>query len=72
MWINLDEFNDLWNAIAWRFQKDASPSLFEKCPFYHAPLTEKLKDFVRGPMFGYIISAILMLNLVTVIIETTV
>ncbi|KAF9610927.1 hypothetical protein IFM89_025737 [Coptis chinensis] len=71
-YINLDEFNDLCNAIALRFQKEASPSLFEKCPsFYHAPLTEKLKDFVRGPVFGYIIAAILMLNLVTVIIEST-
>ncbi|XP_058101037.1 two pore calcium channel protein 1B [Magnolia sinica] len=70
--INLDEFTDLCNAIALRFQKGASPSWFEYCPsFYHSPLSEKLKAFVRSNTFGYIIAAILLLNLVAVIIETT-
>ncbi|XP_048327479.1 two pore calcium channel protein 1 isoform X2 [Ziziphus jujuba] len=70
--INLDEFNDLCNAIALRFHKEDTPSCFEKFPsWYHSPLSEKLKAFVRGPKFGYIISVILIVNFVAVIIETT-
>lgn len=70
--INLAEFYDLCNAIALRFQKEAAPSWFESCPgFYHAPLVEGFKSFVRGPKFEYIIAAFLILNLVAVIIETT-
>lgn len=70
--INVDEFYDLCNAIALRFRKEDSPSWLEKYPsFYHSPLSEKLKAFVRGPKFGYIVVVILLLNLVTVVIETT-
>ncbi|GLU06440.1 hypothetical protein SLE2022_234750 [Rubroshorea leprosula] len=70
--INLDEFNDLCNAIALRFQKEDSPSIFERFPsLYHSPHSEKLKSFVRSPKFGYLISFILIVNLVAVIIETT-
>lgn len=70
--INLDEFYDLCNAIALRFQKEASPSLFENYPwFYHAQSIEAFKNFVRGPKFGYIVAAILILNLVAVVVETT-
>ncbi|KAB1209932.1 Two pore calcium channel protein 1 [Morella rubra] len=70
--INLDEFADLCNAIARKFQKEDSPSCFEKCSsFYHSHFSEKLKGFVRSPKFGYIVSFILVLNLFAVIVETT-
>lgn len=70
--IDLAEFYDLCNAIALRFQKEPAPSWFEYCPaFYHAPWVEEIKAFVRGPKFEYIIAAFLVLNLVAVIIETT-
>ncbi|CAN6443653.1 unnamed protein product [Victoria cruziana] len=70
--INLDEFYDLCFAISLQFQKEASPSWFEKYPsFYHSASIEYLKGFVRSSKFGYIIFSILVLNLVTVIIETT-
>lgn len=70
--INLDEFADLTKAIALRFQKEDIPSLFEDCPaFYHSPASEMLKDFVRSAKFGYLVASILVLNLIAVIIETT-
>ncbi|CAM8989092.1 unnamed protein product [Rhodiola kirilowii] len=70
--INLDEFADLCNAISLRFQKEDTPSWFEKYPYiYDSPSSKKLKSFIRGPTFGYIIAFILLLNLVAVIIETT-
>lgn len=70
--INLDEFEDLCNAIALRFQKEDVPSYFEYLPsIYHSPFSEKLKEFVRSPKFGYLISSILVMNLLAVITETT-
>uniref|UniRef100_A0A2P2LHX0 Two pore calcium channel protein 1 n=1 Tax=Rhizophora mucronata TaxID=61149 RepID=A0A2P2LHX0_RHIMU len=70
--INLDEFADLCHAIALRFQKEDVPSCFEKCPsIYNSLFSKRLKTFVRDPKFGYMISFILMLNLIAVIIETT-
>ncbi|KAJ0986103.1 hypothetical protein J5N97_004459 [Dioscorea zingiberensis] len=70
--INLEEFTDLCNAIALRFQKEPSPSWFEGYPsFYHSPPCKKLKAFVQSPAFGYIVAFVLVLNLVAVIIETT-
>ncbi|KAJ6693267.1 hypothetical protein OIU85_004071 [Salix viminalis] len=70
--INLDEFEDLCNAIALRFQKEDVPSYFEYLPsIYHSLFSEKLKVFVRSPKFGYIISSILVMNLMAVMIETT-
>ncbi|XP_052302480.1 two pore calcium channel protein 1 isoform X3 [Populus trichocarpa] len=70
--INLDEFEDLCNAIALRFQKEDVPSYFEYLPsIYHSLFSEKLKEFVRSPKFGYIISSILVMNLLAVITETT-
>ncbi|KAJ4823100.1 Two pore calcium channel protein 1A [Turnera subulata] len=70
--INLDEFADLCNAIALRFQKEDVPSVFEYFhSAYHSEFSEKLKVFVRGPKFGYVVSFILIVNLVAVIIETT-
>ncbi|KDO51576.1 hypothetical protein CISIN_1g0045481mg, partial [Citrus sinensis] len=71
--INLDEFADLCNAIALRFQKEDVPSCFENLPsIYHSPFSEKLKAFIRSTKFGYMISIILIVNLVAVIVETTV
>lgn len=70
--INLDEFADLCNAIALRFQKEDVPSCFETLPsIYHSPFSEKLKAFIRSTKFGYMISIILIVNLVAVIVETT-
>lgn len=70
--INLDEFADLCTAIGLRFQKEDVPSIFEGCPsFYHSLASEKLRDFVRGATFEYIIVFVLLVNLVAVIIETT-
>ncbi|CAN0915041.1 Two pore calcium channel protein 1 [Linum grandiflorum] len=70
--INLDEFADLCHAIALRFHKEDVESYFEYfASVYHAPFSEQLKDFVKRPIFGYIISFILVVNLVAVIIETT-
>ncbi|KAH9744017.1 Two pore calcium channel protein 1 [Citrus sinensis] len=70
--INLDEFADLCNAIALRFQKEDVPSCFENLPsIYHSPFSEKLKAFIRSTKFGYMISIILIVNLVAVIVETT-
>ncbi|KAK4484451.1 hypothetical protein RD792_007034 [Penstemon davidsonii] len=70
--INLDEFADLSHAIGLRFQKEDSEPVFESCPtFYHSPASENLKNFVRGPKFGYVVMLILILNFVAVVIETT-
>ncbi|CAK7324001.1 unnamed protein product [Dovyalis caffra] len=69
--INSDEFEDLCNAIALRFQKEDVPSYFEYLPIYHSPFSETLREFIRSPKFGYIISFVLIVNLITVIIETT-
>lgn len=70
--INLDEFSDLCNAIALRFQKEESEPIFEKCPtIYHSSVSEKLKDFVRSPSFVYVVALVLIMNLVAVVIETT-
>lgn len=70
--INLEEFTDLCNAIALKFQKEATPSWFEKFPsFYHSLPCEKLKAFVRSPTFEYVVVFLLVLNLVAVVIETT-
>lgn len=49
------------------------PSWFENYPtFYRSPPCEKFKAFVQSPMFGYIVAFVLVVNLVAVIIETTV
>ncbi|KAH1222592.1 Two pore calcium channel protein 1 [Glycine max] len=69
--INKDEFADICNAIALKFQKEDVMSYFEYLSFYHSPSSKRLKEFVRSPMFGYLVSFVLVLNLVAVIIETT-
>ncbi|MED6154975.1 mitochondrial thiamine pyrophosphate transporter [Stylosanthes scabra] len=69
--LNKDEFADICHAIALKFQKEDTPSYFEYLPFYNSPASNKLKEFVKRSMFGYLISFFLVLNLVAVIIETT-
>ncbi|KHN36639.1 Two pore calcium channel protein 1 [Glycine soja] len=70
--INKDEFADICNAIALKFQKEDVMSYFEYLAFYHSPSSKRLKEFVRSPMFGYLVSFVLVINLVAVIIETTI
>jgi len=49
------------------------PSYLEKYPsFYHSPQFERLKSFVRSHLFEYIVVFVLLMNLIAVIIETTV
>ncbi|KAL8151078.1 hypothetical protein V2J09_020886 [Rumex salicifolius] len=70
--INSDEFADLCHAIALRFPKEDSKSCLERFPsLYHSMVSEKLKAFVRSPEFGYIVAAILVINLIAVMVETT-
>ncbi|KAL9243813.1 hypothetical protein vseg_017655 [Gypsophila vaccaria] len=70
--INSEEFADLCHAIALKFSKEDVPSIFESCPWvYYSPFSENLKSFVRNPKFGNIVAVILVINLIAVIIETT-
>ncbi|PNX88353.1 two pore calcium channel protein 1-like, partial [Trifolium pratense] len=69
--INKDEFADICNAIALRFQKEDVNSYFDYLGFYHSSTSKRLKAFVKSTMFGYIVTFVLILNLVAVIIETT-
>uniref|UniRef100_A0A0D9V442 EF-hand domain-containing protein n=1 Tax=Leersia perrieri TaxID=77586 RepID=A0A0D9V442_9ORYZ len=69
--VTSEEFATLCNTIAIRFQKEPPPSYLEKYPFYHSTLCERLKSFVRGKQFEYIVIFVLLMNLVAVIIETT-
>ncbi|XP_062217754.1 two pore calcium channel protein 1 isoform X2 [Phragmites australis] len=70
--VTSEEFADLCNTIAIKFQKEPPPSYLEKYPsFYHSPQCERLKSFVRSRLFEYIVVFILLVNLIAVIIETT-
>ncbi|KAL8506571.1 hypothetical protein ACS0TY_017457 [Phlomoides rotata] len=71
--INLEEFDDLSHAIGLRFQKEEiEPIFLDCCPtFYKSPASQELKEFVRGPKFGYIIAFLLILNFLAVVIETS-
>ncbi|KAK1396260.1 Two pore calcium channel protein 1 [Heracleum sosnowskyi] len=69
--INFEEFTDICNAIALKFQKEDSLPWLMKYSFYRATFSEKLKTFVRDPKFEYVVIFVLMLNLVAVVIETT-
>lgn len=60
-----DEYSQIFDIL--------QPSWFENCPsLYNSYVSQKLKDFVRSATFGYIIAFVLIINLVAVIIETTV
>ncbi|XP_040379663.1 two pore calcium channel protein 1 [Oryza brachyantha] len=70
--VTSEEFATLCNTIAIKFQKEPPPSCLEKYPsFYHSELCERLKSFVRSRLFEYIVVFVLLMNLVAVIIETT-
>ncbi|KAI3718455.1 hypothetical protein L6452_19327 [Arctium lappa] len=69
--INAEEFNDLCNAIALKFQKEDTEPWLKKFPFYNSSLSETLKGFVQSPKFENGIAVLLLLNLVAVVIETT-
>nr|XP_043623765.1 two pore calcium channel protein 1A [Erigeron canadensis] len=69
--INAEEFNDLCNAIALKFQKEDTEPWLKKFPFYNSSLSEGLKGFVKSTTFGYVVAFALLLNLVAVITETT-
>lgn len=70
--INLGEFQDLCENISLKFPKMPEPSWFERFPScYNSSFSTKLKDFVKSKKFEYLIFGMLLLNLVIVIIETT-
>ncbi|GJW79281.1 two pore calcium channel protein 1 isoform X2 [Tanacetum coccineum] len=69
--INAQEFNDLCNAIALKFQQEDTEPWLKKFPFYNSSLSENLKTFVKSTILEYVVAAVLLLNLVAVIIETT-
>ncbi|WVZ69278.1 hypothetical protein U9M48_018091 [Paspalum notatum var. saurae] len=70
--VTSEEFADLCNTIAIKFQKEPPPSYLEKFPsFYHSPQCERLKSFVRSRLFEYVVVFVLLVNLIAVIIETT-
>ncbi|XP_057527340.1 two pore calcium channel protein 1 [Amaranthus tricolor] len=70
--INEEEFDDLCHAIALKFAKEDIPSCFEFVPWvYYSPVSEKLKRFIRSDTFANIIAFLLVINLIAVIIETT-
>lgn len=63
----------------WKFDRfvflfsSLQPSYLEKYPsFYHSPQCERLKSFIRSRLFEYIVVFVLLVNLIAVVIETTV
>ncbi|WOG98746.1 hypothetical protein DCAR_0418091 [Daucus carota subsp. sativus] len=69
--ISFEEFTDICNAIAVRFQKEnCRPWLFG-FRFYHTDLSKMLRNFVVSSSFEYVVKFVLMLNIITVVIETT-
>lgn len=70
--INKVEFTDLCDAISFRFEKEVELSWLERCPnFYHSAPCTCIKNFVKSKAFDYIVIFMLLLNLITVIIEST-
>ncbi|XP_021850725.2 two pore calcium channel protein 1A [Spinacia oleracea] len=70
--INEEEFDDLCHAIATKFAKEDCPSCFESIPsIYYSPFSKNLKKFIRSDTFANIVVIILVINLIAVIIETT-
>ncbi|CAM6101096.1 unnamed protein product [Calypogeia fissa] len=70
--INREEFEDLCAAISLKFDKNDQPQWLQEFPsLYNSYYFTKLREFVRSKTFDYIILGMLTLNLITVIIETT-
>jgi two pore calcium channel protein len=70
--INREEFSDLCNAISLKFDKADEPAYLERFPkFYHSKKFEAVQRFVRSDLFEKIVIGMLLVNLVTVLIETT-
>lgn len=70
--INPGEFEDLCENISLKFPKMPEPSWFERFPScYDSSFSTKLKEFVKSKKFEYGIFGMLLLNLVAVVIETT-
>lgn len=70
--INVEEFDDLCHAIATKFAKEDCASCFDSIPsIYNSPCSKKLKTFIRSETFANIVVVILVINLIAVIIETT-
>ncbi|KAL2650542.1 hypothetical protein R1flu_018670 [Riccia fluitans] len=70
--ITLEEFTDICQAIALKFDKQEIPQWLEAFPtVYNSSSFQKIRQFVRSNYFEYIILGMLGLNLITVIIETT-
>ncbi|KAL3701109.1 hypothetical protein R1sor_019131 [Riccia sorocarpa] len=69
--IDMDEFKDLCQAITLKFEKQELSHWLEAFPFYKSSSFQSLQKFVRSKHFEYIIYGILGLNLIVVIIETS-
>lgn len=70
--INLEEFEDLCENITLKFPKMVQPSWFERFPScYNSSFSTKLKEVVKSKKFEYLIFGMLLLNLIAVVIETT-
>lgn len=70
--INLGEFQDLCENISLKFPKPKTPSYLEKFPScYNSNFSTKVKEVVKSKMFEYVIFGMLLLNLIIVVIETT-
>lgn len=70
--INLEEFEDLCENISLKFPKMPKPSWFERFPScYNSSFSTKLKEVVKSKKFEYLIFGMLLLNLMAVVIETT-
>lgn len=70
--INLEEFEDLCENISLKFPKMSKPSWFERFPScYNSSFSTKLKEVVKSKKFEYLIFGMLLLNLIAVVVETT-
>ncbi|KAI7741460.1 hypothetical protein M8C21_008540 [Ambrosia artemisiifolia] len=67
--INVEEFNDICHAIALKFRQEDT---VKKFAFYNSSRSRTLRNFVKSIMFKYVVAIVILLNLGTVITETTV
>jgi two pore calcium channel protein len=70
--INREEFADLCNAISLKFDKADEPAYIEKFPrIFNSKQFQAVQRFVKSDLFENIVIGMLLVNLVAVIIETT-